>query len=201
MTPEVLKRAVRMTPCSGANLTVAADFRDRVFRSRSSLQFDRSLEDRIDRTAVLVGILTVGEDLVATARSTSFPDIEYESVLNGRKFERFGADSHVGRLAASPGVASARYALAMLSLGALWVSESTGYRRYISYAHEKLVPLYVAVGASDTGETVSVPGRSATYHVVVGNYRDAAQVGCGLLGMSRAESYEAIGTPRRSYAV
>ncbi len=178
-----------MTACkTSEELDLAAEFRHRMFRQRSGLAFNEDYERERDASAILVGLLYFENKPVATARSTPFPATGSPLAANG--ILSFGADSEVGRLAAMPGDRSLINAFLVLILGSLWMTEYTEYATYISYTNAKLVPIYNEVGAFDTGQTCTVPGRTTDYRIVVGAYKDCARLGLKSLGISHRAAME-----------
>jgi hypothetical protein len=168
----------------------AASLRYRLFQSRSRLNLDEEAERARDDGAILLGLLRKNGEPVSTARSVPFPSPF--STLSEIGISSPEADSEVGRLAAVPGADSVVHALLVLALGALWVERNSAYRTFISYAHPSLIPLYLEMGAYDTGQTCRVPGRESTYHVLVGSYQDCARLVLRGLGIARQDALRMI---------
>ena len=168
----------------------AASLRYRLFQSRSGLTFDKETERARDEGAVLLGLLRKNGEPVSTVRSVRFPSPS--STLSEIGVSCSEADSEVGRIAAAPGAGSVAHAHLALTLGALWVERNTLHRTFISYTHPNLTPLYLEMGASDTGQTCRVPGRDSAYNVVVGSYEDCARLGLKQLGIARRNALKVI---------
>jgi hypothetical protein len=168
----------------------AASLRRRLFLSRSGLSFDEENERERDEGAVLLGLLRKNGEPVSTVRSVPFPSSF--STLSEIGISNSEADSEAGRLAATPGAHSTVHALLMLTLGALWIERNSVYRTFIAYSHPKLTPLYLAMGAYDTGQTCLIPGRDSTYNIVVGSYEESARIGLKSLGIARRDALKVI---------
>src|SRR4051794_18364343 len=190
-TPAALA-GIQLLRCSSAEeLERAGIFRNHVFRSRRNVSFSEGLERRRDARGT-VFLLLSGEQEVATARVQPFPsEISPVSDLAAR-FRDSGADTEVGRVAAVRSPDATRYSLLVLTLGAMWLLESTWHRRFVAYCHPKLLPLYQLVGVEVSGEPCEVPGRADLHHVIVGDYTDVASNGLRLLGISQAAAHAAI---------
>jgi hypothetical protein len=168
---------------------MARALRDHIFWTKRQVAFSRSVECRRDVDGH-VFVLFRGAQPVATGRSQHYPsDISLVEQLRTTTSHALRADSEVGRIASA---GSPLDALTVLTLGAVWLLESTGHRRYSAYCHPKLVPMYRRVGASDTGERCSVPGRDTEHVIVTGRYEDCARLGLKMLGADLAQAAAAV---------
>jgi hypothetical protein len=179
-----LRPGIRLIRCStNAELRSARQFRAHVFRERRGIEFDSLQERRRDESSH-VFLLTQHGSACATARVQSFPGSGNLAEM-APDVPTFGADSEVGRIAASMhSPESAQYPLMVLVLGAMWLLRHTKHQRYLAYCHPKLVPLYRLVGAQDTGVTLAVDGRPDPYCLLLGDYETC--VGAGLTQLAHA---------------
>jgi hypothetical protein len=181
----------RLSTCATQeDRSCAASLRYRLFQSQSRLNLDEDTECARDEAAILLGLLRKNREPVSTARSVPFPSPF--STLSEIGISSSEADSEVGRLAAVPGAESIDHALLVLALGALWVERNSAYRTFISYAHPSLIPLYLEIGACDTGQTCRVPGRDSTHKVLIGSYADCARLVLTRLGIARRDALQMI---------
>jgi hypothetical protein len=158
---------------SPRELERAAAFRRRVFLERRGVCFDEALEAARDRVGLVFLLLEDGA-LVASGRALPLPSALSPLSALQPGIDVPGADSELGRIATLGSPAGLTRSLTLLSLGARFLLEHTRYRRYVAYCHPKLVPLYRAVGAEETGDSVVVPGRPEPHRVIAGSYTDAA---------------------------
>jgi hypothetical protein len=75
-------------------------------------------------------------------------------------------------------------ALAVLTLGSIWIRANTRLERYAAICHPRLVETYRSVGAVDVGPAYDEPGRADPRRMVVGAYEDAARLGARLCGIA-----------------
>ena len=91
----------------------------------------------------------------------------------------------LGRIATTGGTGpgGVPYGAALLCLGARWLTDNTGLRRYVAYCRTALVPLYQAVGAVDLEVRFRLPGRGdALYAVVAGDLATPSVLATGIAG-------------------
>ncbi len=174
-------QGIQLIRCStNAELRAARLFRTRIFHERRGIEFDSLQERRRDESSH-VFLLSQHGTACATARVQSFPGSGNLAEL-APAVPAFGADSEVGRIAASlRNPQTAHYPLMVLVLGAMWLLQHTKHQRYLAYCHPKLVPLYQLVGARDTGITLDVDGRAAPYSLLLGDYETCVMAGLNQL--------------------
>ncbi|MBV8787547.1 MAG: hypothetical protein JOZ00_12765 [Mycobacterium sp.] len=162
-----------------AELSLARQFRNDVFIAKRGIEFDSVQERRRDVVSHVL-LLTQHGKPCATARVQPYPTTGTLAEI-APKLPGFGADSEVGRIAATRSTDCAAYSLLLLVLGSMWVLTHTPHRRYVAYCHPKLLPLYGLIGSRDTGMSIEVAGRSHTHCVLVGEYESCAEVGLARL--------------------
>jgi hypothetical protein len=183
---------LQLIPCNSEfELRRAWAFRSQTFRSRRGIAFDQKLERDCDAYSH-VFLLARNAELVATARCQLYPSPASEIDRLSTTGVRYSADTEVGRLAACRSDDGLVYPLLILALGATYLLERTNLRRYVAHCDPRLIPLYDAVGAVDTGATVDVPDRPRPHTVILGSYEDCAQRGFALLGIDREAAVAAI---------
>jgi hypothetical protein len=179
-----LARALPTTSLAGESLSLlrastdeelraAAAFRQSIFLERRGVAFDELLEARRDRAGHVFLLLRDGRP-VATARVLPYPtplSILKELAPDLGSLE---ADSEVGRIAALPSPEGIPHSISLLALGAAWLVENTGLRRYVAHCHPRLLDLYRLAGAEVVGGPRPVPGRADPHLVIAGRYDDAA---------------------------
>jgi hypothetical protein len=172
--------------CASSDLDIAraAAFRRRVFMDRRGVSFDEALEARRDRQGHVFVLAEAGAP-VATARVLRHPSplSPLATLALAPALAARGADSEVGRIAAIACPQAIRFSLVLLTLGSIWLTRNTGLSRYVAYCHPRLLDLYRAVGAEDTGLCVAVPGRDEPHRIICGAYADAARLGGQRLGV------------------
>jgi hypothetical protein len=158
---------------SDDELRAAATFRQSIFLERRGVAFDELLEARRDRAGHVFLLLHDGRP-VATARVLPHPS--HLSTLKelAPDLGSLGADSQVGRIAALPSSDGIPHSISLLALGAAWLLENTGLRRYVAHCHPKLLDLYRLAGAEVVGGPCPVPGRTDPHLIITGRYDDAA---------------------------
>ena len=173
--------------CASSDLELAraAAFRRSVFMERRGVSFDDALETRRDRQGHVFLLRDAGAP-VATARVLRYPSplSPVATLALAPAVAGSGADSEVGRIAAVASPQAVRYSLVLLTLGSIWLLRHTGLARYVAYCHPRLLELYRAVGAEDTGLAVAVPGRDEPHRIICGEYADAARLGGQRLGIA-----------------
>ncbi len=158
---------------SDEELHAAAAFRQSIFLERRGVAFDELLEARRDRAGHVFLLLRDGRP-VATARVLPYPtplSILKELAPDLGSLE---ADSEVGRIAALPSPEGIPHSISLLALGAAWLVENTGLRRYVAHCHPRLLELYRLAGAEVVGGPRPVPGRADPNLIIAGRYDDAA---------------------------
>jgi hypothetical protein len=171
----------------------ARQFRHEVFRAKRGMDLDSLQERRRDESSHVM-LLTQRGTPCATARAQSYPGSGKLAEI-APELSTFGADSEVGRIAALSAADGLRHSVLLLVLGAMWLVEHTGHRRYVAYCHPKLVPLYQLVGATDAGLTIEVDGRPG-YRVVLGDYSACVENGLRQLVHAGFSQQEAVASVR-----
>jgi hypothetical protein len=163
-----------------AEIAEARRFRDEVYRCRLGLDpASWQQEDERDR-AGYVFLLTEHGEFVGTGRATptSSPLAEIRE-LGYLPAHLDGATDvcEVGRMATRRRSDGISVSFVILCLGAQWLLEHTGLRRYVAYTRVARVPQFQQVGASDLGIRFQIPDRGeAEYAVMIGDIADAAAV-------------------------
>ncbi len=181
---------VRFICCDGeGEFEMARALRDHIFWTKRHVAFSRSVECRRDADSHVFVVFRGGQP-VATGRCQHYPsDISLLEQLRTTSSHALQADSEVGRIASA---GSPVDSLVLLTLGAVWLLESTGHRRYSAYCHPKLLPMYRRLGAWDTGERCAVPDRDTEHVIVSGRYEDCARLGLKMLGADQAQAAAAV---------
>jgi len=183
---------LQLIACSSElELRRARTFRSQIFSSRSGIVFDEAGERDSDARSH-VFVLARNAEVVATARCQPYPSSLSEIGRLSSTGVRFSADTEVGRLAARRSDDGLMYPLLILALGANYLLECSNRRRYVAHCDPRLIPLYEAVGAVDTGVNVNVPNRPRPHAVLLGSYEECARRGLDLLGIDRAAARAAI---------
>lgn len=184
---------VRFICCaSEGELDMASSLRDHIFWTKRGVAFSQATE-RLRDAESHVFVLFHGERPVATGRSQPYPsDISLAGQLCTADLRALQVDSEVGRFASA---GSPLYPLMLLTFAAVWLLESTRHQRYIAHCHPKLLPMYLRLGAQDTGERCTVPERDAEHVIVSGRYDEGARLGLDMLGVDRAQAAAIVRLP------
>jgi hypothetical protein len=169
-------------------LAAARRLRNSVYRRRLGLDLSGSdREAKRDRAGYVFLLLRSGRP-VASGRAVPVRSPECELRELTHLPDELALDPcacEVGRIATSGGTepGGVPYRAALLCLGARWLTENTGLRRYVAYCRTPLVPLYQAVGAVDLEVRFRLPDRGdALYAVVAGDLATPAALATAVAG-------------------
>lgn len=154
-----------------AELAAIRRFRKATYQDRSGLVINDSID--LDRRSLVFALYRTRRP-VATLRLLPLPDAAAtitdfaDSVVD----PTFGAAVELGRLAVDADESPA-ILLTLVERSAVWLTENSEHKDYVSYCAHKLVFGYELFGAVDRGVDVVHPDNGRAYRILKGTFHDA----------------------------
>lgn len=163
---------------SAAQFAEARRLRDDVYRTRLGLDTRQWTDEDERDQAGYPFLLRENGVLVGTGRAvrTDLPACEIRALGQLPAHLTEATDvCEVGRIATRRRTDGIPASFVLLGLGAQWLLEHTGLRRYVAYARVPMLSRYQLIGAIDMGTRFQIPDRGdAQYAVILGDLADAA---------------------------